>query len=70
MDDDASEEQIFEQDLDTLHASVVANISKSITSLKIQWEQLPNSKVEQCKDTTLNRFTIDLRPIYFDALIL
>ncbi|KAL7928052.1 hypothetical protein V8C35DRAFT_319090 [Trichoderma chlorosporum] len=63
------EEQIYEQDLDPLHASVVAKVSKTVSDPDIKWVPWPNKKFQLCKDATLNGFTVVLRPIYVDALI-
>ncbi|KAL7952248.1 hypothetical protein V8C34DRAFT_299747 [Trichoderma compactum] len=61
--------QICEQDLDTLHSSVFAEISSKITDPKVQWKQLPLN-IQQCKDETLISLTLPLKPMYFDVKIL
>lgn len=61
--DTANEEEIYE-DLDTLHSTVVDNISRDITKPNIQWEQLPDNitAIQKCRDNTLIDFTTPLVP--------
>ncbi|KAL6789525.1 hypothetical protein GGI42DRAFT_245476 [Trichoderma sp. SZMC 28013] len=68
--DTANEEEIYE-DLDTLHSTVVDNISRDITKPNIQWEQLPDNitAIQKCRDNTLIDFTTPLVPQYFNIII-